>query len=80
MVMKSAVELLERASTLYGNRIGYEDDSQKITFKELKRLATTIGTNLLEDMPKTPHHSIRPIIVLLPKSVKSYRKFYGDLV
>ena len=79
MVMKSAVELLERASTLYGNRIGYEDDSQKITFKELKRLATTIGTNLLEDMPKTPHHSIRPIIVLLPKSVKCIVSFMGIL-
>ena len=79
MVMKSAVELLERASTLYGNRIGYEDDSQKVTFKELKRLATTIGTNLLKDMPKTPHHSIRPIMVLLPKSVKSIVSFMGIL-
>ena len=38
MVMKSAVELLERASSIYSNHIGFEDDSLKITYKELRQL------------------------------------------
>lgn len=77
--MKSAVELLERASTNFGNNIGYEDDSQQITFKELRKLAATIGTNLLKDMPKTPHHKVKPIIVLIPKSVKCIVSYMGIL-
>lgn len=77
--MKSAVELLERASTIYGNNIGYEDHSSKITFKELRKKAGIIGTNLLRNMPKTPHHSIRPIIVLMPKSVKCIVSYMGIL-
>ena len=77
--MKSAVELLERASSIYSNHIGFEDDSLKITYKELRQLGATIGTKLLENMPKTPHHSKRPIIVLLPKSVKCIVSYMGIL-
>lgn len=79
MVMKSAVELLERANAIYGNNIGYEDYSSKITFNELRTTAGIIGTTLLKDMPKTAHHSIRPIIVLMPKSVKCIISYMGIL-
>lgn len=79
MVMKSAVQLLDRASSMYGNRIGYEDAHSKLTFSELKKLAAVIGTNLLEVLPKTPRHSIRPVIVLLPKSVKCIISYMGIL-
>jgi len=79
MVMKSAVELLERASDIYGDNIGYEDYSTKITFNELKKIAITIGTNLLKDIPKTTHYANRPIIVLMPKSVKCIVSYMGIL-
>lgn len=79
MVMKSAVELLERASDIYGDNIGYEDYSSKITFNELKKIASTIGTNLLKDIPKTIHYANRPIIVLMPKSVKCIISYMGIL-
>ena len=79
MVMKSAVELLERASNIYSDNIGYEDDAQKITYKELRELAATIGTNLLNDLPNTYSYSIKPIIVLLPKSVKCIVSYMGIL-
>lgn len=79
MVRKSAIELLERASALYGSNIGYEDYSSKITFGELRETAGTIGTNLLAAMPKTPLHSIKPIIVLMPKSVKCIISYMGIL-
>lgn len=79
MVMKSAVELLERASASYGTNIGFEDHTETMTFKAVRTIAATIGTNLLNDLPQTAHHTNKPIIVLLPKSVKCITSYMGIL-
>lgn len=70
----SAAQLAERAAKKFGNRIAFNDAYGNITFDELYKTACLLAANL-SDAVKTNRYS--PIMVYLPKSIKSIVSFIG---
>lgn len=73
-LMNSCVCLLERASEMYGAKTAFEDKDGKISFFELRTEARRIGTALLNGCETG---RMNPVIVYLPKSIKSIISFMG---
>lgn len=48
--MNSTIILLDRAAEKYGDKIGYEDEWESISFSQLREKAMVIGTRLLKDI------------------------------
>lgn len=72
--MNSAVKILEKSSSLFGEKIVYEDEFGKISFKELKELVQRVGQRLI-----LSEENKNPIIVLIPKSIKCIVSYMGIL-
>lgn len=72
--MNSAVCLLERAAEKFGGRTAFEDGTLSVSFEELRRLSRRLAAGLLS---KTSTGGMCPVIVYLPKSVKSIIGFMG---
>ena len=66
--MNSTVYLLDQAAEKYGDKIGYQDENQSISFSELRKLSMTMGTNILNNSKEEKLRA--PIIVFISKSVK----------
>ncbi len=75
--MNSTINLLNRAAEKFGNKIGYEDEWESISFLELKEKAMIIGTRLLREVKLD--RDISPVIVYMPKSVKCIVSYMGIL-
>ena len=73
-MMNSAVCLLERAAEKFGGRTAFEDGTLSVSFEELRRLSRRLAAGLLS---KTSTGGMCPVIVYLPKSVKSIIGFMG---
>lgn len=74
--MNSAVKLLDRAASLWGERTALTDETQSLTFGAWRDTALRIGSGLLDD-PQTAAGA--PIIVYLPKSARALTAFMGVL-
>ena len=72
--MNSAVCLLERAAEKFGGRTAFEDGTLSVSFAELRRLSRQLAAGLVS---KTRTGNLYPVIVYLPKSVKSIISFMG---
>ena len=44
------LDLLEKTTTEYGEKVAFEDDKRKVTYEELSRTAKGIATQLMEEM------------------------------
>lgn len=75
--MNSTVNLLNKAAEKYGDKIGYEDEWESISFLQLKEKAMIIGTRLLNEVKADK--AISPVIVYMPKSVKCIVSYMGIL-
>jgi len=75
--MNSTVNLLNKAAKKYGNKIGYEDEWESISFRQLKERAMIVGTRLLKEIESK--NTISPVIVYMPKSVKCIVSYMGTL-
>jgi D-alanine--poly(phosphoribitol) ligase subunit 1 len=75
--MNSTIILLDRAAEKYGDKIGYEDEWESISFSQLREKAMVIGTRLLKDIK--PGRTVSPVIVYIPKSVKCIVSYMGIL-
>lgn len=70
--MNSVVKILDISSEIYGEKIVYEDENDKISFVKLKELSQRIAMRLIQDENK-------PVIVLIPKSIKCIVSYMGIL-
>ncbi len=73
----SAAELVFRAAELYGNDIAFKDNDGDISFIGLKESVCAIASGLAE---KTVTGRTRPVMVYLPKSIKSIVSFMGSML
>ncbi|MBQ3124878.1 MAG: amino acid adenylation domain-containing protein [Clostridia bacterium] len=72
----SAVELLDVAAEKYGERVAFRDAADEITFSGLQSLSRRLATAL---MKKTDTGRTRPVMVYMPKSIKSIVTFMGSM-
>lgn len=73
----SAAELVFRAAELYGNDIAFKDNDGEISFIGLKESACAIASGLAENAGTG---RTRPVMVYLPKSIKSIASFMGSML
>ncbi len=71
----SVLEYLENSSLLYANKVAFFDIDEEITFAELRRRSVSLGATIM----KTGLGRCQPILVYLPKSVKSIVSLMGIL-
>lgn len=72
----SAVELLDVAAGKYGERVAFRDAADEITFSGLQSLSRRLATAL---MKSTDTGRTRPVMVYMPKSIKSIVTFMGSM-
>ncbi len=72
----SSVWLLERAAEKFGEDIAFKDAYGQISFKELQKLSKSVASELIKN---TEAGRLRPIMVYLPKSIKSIVSFMGSM-
>ena len=75
-MMQSAVCLLEQAAEKFKNKTVFEDKDGSISFEELREKSRIIGSELIKRV-ETGRKC--PVIVYLPKSIKSIISFMGSL-
>ena len=75
-MMQSAVCLLERAAEKFKNKTVFEDKDGSISFEKLREKSRIIGSELIKRV-ETGRKC--PVIVYLPKSIKSIISFMGSL-
>ena len=75
-MMQSAVRLLEQAAEKFKNKTVFEDKDGSISFEELREKSRIIGSELIKRV-ETGRKC--PVIVYLPKSIKSIISFMGSL-
>ena len=75
-MMQSAVCLLEQAAEKFKNKTVFEDKDGSISFEELREKSRKIGSELIKRV-ETGRKC--PVIVYLPKSIKSIISFMGSL-
>jgi len=73
--MNSTIKLLDLAAKKFGNKIGYEDEWEEISFNELRKKAMIIGTKLVNQL--SPDQLISPVIVYMPKNIKCIVSYMG---
>lgn len=72
----SSVQLLERAADLYGTSAAFKDSEGSISFTELKERSRAAAAGI---MSRVKTGRTRPIMVYLPKSIKSIITFMGSM-
>lgn len=72
----SSVQLLERAAELYGEDTAFRDFEGSISFKELKEKSRSAAAGI---MSRVKTGRTRPVMVYLPKSIKSIITFMGSM-
>lgn len=73
--MNSAVMMLERTVTRFAERVAVQDETESLTFRELRSRALSVAAGLLEAEPGRS----MPVIVYLPKSAGSVVSFTGAM-
>lgn len=76
LFMNSAVCLLEQAAEKFGDKTAFEDNDNKISFKELRAKSRALASGILSRVKTGREY---PIIIHLPKSVNSIVAFMGVL-
>ena len=71
-MQKNVLEYLDRTARLYPDKMAFDDDKKRITFRELKQEADAIGSSLL----KLKKHR-QPVAVYLPKGCDCISAFMG---
>ena len=78
--MNSAIMMLEETAARLGNKPCASDDKEELTFAALRRLALSVATGLMEgETALYGPRPLRPVVVYLPKSVKSLICFAGAM-
>lgn len=72
----SSVQLLERAARLYGTAAAFKDNEGTISFMELKEKSRAAAAGI---MSRVKTGRTRPVMVYLPKSIKSIITFMGSM-
>lgn len=72
----SSVQLLERAADLYGTSAAFRDSEGSVSFIELKEKSRSAATGI---MSRVKTGRTRPVMVYLPKSIKSIITFMGSM-
>lgn len=72
----SSVQLLERAARLYGTAVAFKDNEGTISFMELKEKSRAAAAGI---MSRVKTGRTRPVMVYLPKSIKSIITFMGSM-
>lgn len=72
----SSVQLLERAAELYGSDTAFRDFDGSISFEELKEKSRSAAAGI---MSRVKTGRTRPVMVYLPKSIKSIITFMGSM-
>lgn len=72
----SAAELVERAAEKFGNNIAFKDNDGEISFTELREKSRILAASL---MAKARTGRLHPVMVFLPKSIKSIVSFMGSM-
>lgn len=72
----SAVELLDIAAEKYSDRVAFRDAYGEITFAELQTASRKLATALMKN---TDTGRTRPVMVYMPKSIKSIVSFMGSM-
>ena len=72
----SSVQLVDYAAEKYGDNIAFSDAYAEISFSDLKKQAQTLASNL---MAKVHTGRMLPVMVYLPKSIKSIVAFMGSM-
>lgn len=72
----SSVQLLERAARLYGTAAAFKDSEGSISFMELKEKSRAAAAGI---MSRVKTGRTRPVMVYLPKSIKSIITFMGSM-
>ncbi len=72
----SCSELIERAAKLYQDSIAFSDHEDQVSFKELRDRSCSVASYLMDnaEVGRT-----KPVMVYLPKSVKSIVSFFGSM-
>ncbi|MGN1116923.1 MAG: AMP-binding protein, partial [Candidatus Ornithomonoglobus sp.] len=73
----SAAELVLRAAEIYGNDIAFKDNDGEISFIGLKESACAAASGLME---RVETGRTRPVMIYLPKSIKSIVSFMGSML
>lgn len=73
-MLNSAVRLLERAASLFPDRIALEDENEIITYGEYLERSKRIGTALISAELKR-----KPVVVMLPKGINALTVFMGAM-
>ncbi|MDD6763053.1 MAG: amino acid adenylation domain-containing protein [Clostridiales bacterium] len=73
----SAAELVLRAAQLYGDDTAFKDKDGKISFIGLKESAYALASGL---MKRAETGRTKPVMVYLPKSIKSIVSFMGSML
>lgn len=73
--MNSAVQFLEKRAQEFPSRVAFEDEHTALTFAEVRGLARSLATALLQ----AGSGGLAPVIVYLPKSVSCIVSFMGAL-
>ncbi len=72
----SAVAMLNRARDIFPNSVAFCDVQQTLTYKELYTLSRSVATGLFNNVPTGRY---LPVMVYMPKSVKSIVSFMGAM-
>ena len=72
----SSVQLLERAGGLYGTAAAFRDSEGTISFIELKERSRAVAAGI---MSRVKTGRTRPVMVYLPKSIRSIITFMGSM-
>lgn len=73
---KSAVELVDYAAKKFGNKTAFKDAFEDVSFNELENLSKRLATGLINSVPTGAY---LPVMIYLPKSVKSIISFMGSM-
>lgn len=70
----SAAELVDEAAVRFGDNIAFKDAHGEISFNELRSQSRIVAAELMEE---TETGRTKPVMVYLPKSIKSIVSFIG---
>lgn len=73
-MLNSVIRMLDKTAAKFPDKIAVWDEWGEITFSELRRISLGIGTAL-----KPSDKRLRPVMVMLPKSIRALTCFFGAL-
>lgn len=71
---RSVLEFLEESTDKFGDKVAFGDQNNTITYKDLKRVAKTIATNVTDVIGEVYR---KPVVVFIDRNIESLISFMG---